>query len=338
MRHARTGGPTRGGRLRSFGLFGALAVALAAALLALAGRVGPASPAILLISLGLPALAPMALLAAMIVALAALQRLRWSAIAIAFLSAALLADSLRPMLARDLPVPNGDDAVIRIVSFNAWTLNRDPIAASRWIESQRPDAVVLLEASGSASLIVARLARTFPYRVTCRGVRPCSTIILSRWPLLSAKGLAHGDADNRRALSAAFARIATPHGLAPLLALHFSRPTSPASQLHEINLLLNDMAAVSKDDLIVAGDFNLPPWSRALRQVADRLGVREADGAPGTWPVPGMGQTGPAIWPIDHVLLGPRWSAARVTRGPALGSDHYPLLAEIARNEVHGGH
>lgn len=34
--------------------------------------------------------------------------------------------------------------------------------------------------------------------------------------------------------------------------------------------------------------------------------------------------------PIDHVYAGKGWRAVSVTRGPRLGSDHYPMVVVLA--------
>ena len=38
-----------------------------------------------------------------------------------------------------------------------------------------------------------------------------------------------------------------------------------------------------------------------------------------------------AFAPIDQVFAGSAWRAVSVTRGPKLGSDHYPVVVVLAR-------
>ncbi|AWN36743.1 endonuclease/exonuclease/phosphatase family protein [Methylobacterium radiodurans] len=88
-----------------------------------------------------------------------------------------------------------------------------------------------------------------------------------------------------------------------------------------------------RDPVVLLGDLNATPWSRAYRRLAGRLtdarrlsGERRAR----------SGATFPARLPllrIDHVFVGPGIAVERM--GPAggalarLASDHRPLLAEI---------
>jgi endonuclease/exonuclease/phosphatase (EEP) superfamily protein YafD len=88
------------------------------------------------------------------------------------------------------------------------------------------------------------------------------------------------------------------------------------------------------DRLIVAGDFNLTPWSFALRRIDRRFGLERRDRAVPTWPSQRpLGRALvplPAILPIDHVYAGAGWRTVAVRRGPRLGSDHYPLVVDLA--------
>lgn len=236
------------------------------------------------------------------------------------------------------PAPATDAGSVRalkIISFNAWTQNRDPVRAAQWILAQRPDAVILLEASGRSAIIAALLAPSLPYKVSCRGDRSCSTLILSRWKPSERAGFARGDADNRRALSAAYMRFATPAPGFSVVAVHLSRPWPIGAQQRELALLAAKMRGRSREGLLIAGDFNATDRSITLRRAEQQLGVRAMGGDPPSWPAPFAGFPLPALLDIDHALLGSGWSAARTEHGPELGSDHYPLVITLQRGNIH---
>ena len=80
--------------------------------------------------------------------------------------------------------------------------------------------------------------------------------------------------------------------------------------------------------MIVAGDFNTTPWSPYFRDLVAAAGLRnaaEGHGYVGTWPA----WFWPALIPIDHVLLKGPLVATSVRRGPAIGSDHFPIIADV---------
>jgi endonuclease/exonuclease/phosphatase (EEP) superfamily protein YafD len=89
--------------------------------------------------------------------------------------------------------------------------------------------------------------------------------------------------------------------------------------------LAASLAAV-EGPLILLGDFNVTPWSPDYRDLVAEAGLASASGGHiATWPV-----WSPLLRiPIDHVFIRGPWSLLRAARGPDLGSDHYPILADL---------
>lgn len=216
---------------------------------------------------------------------------------------------------------------IRIVTFNAWFANHDPEGSARWILAQKPDAVVLQEVGWRSRVLLTQLALQMPHAVTCRGSLPCSTVILSRRAPLEKHGLAHGDADNRRALSAAIMRFPE----YTLVGIHLSQPWPMAGHRRELLWLATELDDVPRRGLVVAGDFNATGWSMTMRDAAGMLGLRTLPPDRASWPAPSSGLMAPTLLDIDHALLGRGWAAARMERGPDLGSDHYPFTITLVR-------
>jgi len=91
-----------------------------------------------------------------------------------------------------------------------------------------------------------------------------------------------------------FARASFPAegGAFSVVSVHLDRPTEPGqvSQIAAFNELL---AHYTPDRLIVAGDFNLTPWSFALRRLDAQFGLERRDRALFSWPArlsPGRGR------------------------------------------------
>jgi endonuclease/exonuclease/phosphatase (EEP) superfamily protein YafD len=217
---------------------------------------------------------------------------------------------------------------LRLIQYNAWAENPSPEAAADWIAAQKPDVVAVEELT--PALRGALIGRGFRYRggMTLEmGIfsrvptsRPAVVVPLGEWPVLPE-----------------FARGVFPApgggGSFDLVAVHMVWPTGRGYGVHA-EALARLLDLYHSDRLILAGDFNLTPWSFALRRLDHRLGMARADRALATWPARidlggRMIDTAPFL-PIDHVFVGPAWRVLAVRRGPSLGSDHCPLVVDLA--------
>jgi endonuclease/exonuclease/phosphatase (EEP) superfamily protein YafD len=83
---------------------------------------------------------------------------------------------------------------------------------------------------------------------------------------------------------------------------------------------------------VVVGDFNATPWSRPVIRLIARTGLRFGPGGRiGSFPVGLRGWKFPTWFalPIDLVLAGHGATVAQRRHGPLIGSDHWPVIAEI---------
>jgi endonuclease/exonuclease/phosphatase (EEP) superfamily protein YafD len=114
-----------------------------------------------------------------------------------------------------------------------------------------------------------------------------------------------------------------------LLATHLTRPFprrpygSQREQAREIGGVVGGIAGAK----LVLGDFNGAPWGYVLRTIEARGNVRAVSGPGGTWPsvLPGQLRI-----PIDHVMAGPGLSFVSRRVLPGTGSDHVPVVVEVA--------
>lgn len=228
--------------------------------------------------------------------------------------------------------PIRDGHSLKIITFNLWKKNASPQAAADWIRHERPDIIVLIEAKERSGRVPAMLEDIYPYRVSCHRKAFCSTIILSRQAPVSAVPLARGDAENRRALSAAMMRFGSAADQPTILAVHLPRPYPLGSQKRELALLDDAMSQMSTRHLILLGDFNSNSFTFALRRLTERHGLTPIKSRAPTWPTPSSALPVPAFIAIDHIMVGSGWTVSELRRGPDLGSDHYPLVATLRRS------
>ena len=84
--------------------------------------------------------------------------------------------------------------------------------------------------------------------------------------------------------------------------------------------------------MVVVGDFNATPWGAAMIRLIARTGLRYGPGARiGTFPSALRGRPFPRWFaiPIDLVLAGGGAAVVARCHGPLIGSDHWPVIAEI---------
>jgi len=113
-----------------------------------------------------------------------------------------------------------------------------------------------------------------------------------------------------------------------VFAVHAPGPGSRREQGLRNRYLAHLAAAVAKIDgpVVVLGDFNTSPWSPAYRDLVTAGGLTSASGGHiATWPV----WFAPFRVPIDHILVRGPVTVLDATRGPDLGSDHFPVLARL---------
>jgi endonuclease/exonuclease/phosphatase (EEP) superfamily protein YafD len=277
--------------------------------------------------------APVYLAVAALVGLLAplsLGRGRWALIGIALTAAASDALLMAPEFLIERRAPQAAaPGQIKIIQFNAWGGNVSPDRAAAWILAQQPDVLVMEEGKRITDRLVAG-----GYRVACRG---CGALIFTRQ---RASWSAGRDPRDPRTTFLAAARYHDAHGDFLVVGVHRAWPVRFARDQREAEGLRAYLRPLPKARMILAGDFNSTPWSFERRRDDLDFGlIRRTRGLP-TWPAAKLSHNRlPAPFPylpIDHVYAGPGWATVKVERGPALGSDHYPVVVTLAPVESSG--
>lgn len=219
------------------------------------------------------------------------------------------------------PVSAGpNERIVRVMSFNSRLVNRDWRAVAEEIVRQKPDIVALVEIGDNQAPLFQNLAATYPYRVDCLAEAYCPLAILSKFPIRDMTF-------RTRWRGPAFitARFGSELGNLTVMGVHSSRPPFFATQLEQMSVLGHVLGSIG-GERIVMGDFNATPYSRMLAEVARRSGLELVSFLP-SWPsffeLPQIA--------INHIFLSPGLRLAGSVRiGSSAGSDHYPLIAEIA--------
>lgn len=225
----------------------------------------------------------------------------------------------------------GQSLTLTIVTHNLWVANADPEETIASLLASRADVLVLEEANGRMGPYLSRLEQVYPFGNHCP--TGCDVVIRSKWPLATRVRWrlrdGHGQPYGPGLMQT---RVLLPDGQSfPLLGIHLPHPTPPGPQRDRIAALGAALATMDRQRMILAGDFNLTPWARAMNFMEQSVApLRRVTRASFSFPARIDGFVWPApLLPIDHVWAGPGWETLSTERLPATGSDHYPLRVRL---------
>jgi endonuclease/exonuclease/phosphatase (EEP) superfamily protein YafD len=246
------------------------------------------------------------------------------------IAAALMVPELMARVAQRRFAPAGQ--TVKIVQFNVWDHNRDPAATAAWILAQDADVVVLEETGRGA--VPAALAGRYPYRAPCdKGPEDCATTILAKSLPIDGGQLIWTKLGRRHA--GAWATFGVGARSFTIVGTHYRWPEPLARQTAQAKRFGDVIQRFDRKSLIVVGDFNMTPWSFALRRQDARFGLTRLTRAIFTFPagrIEHWRMTFPfPLLPIDQVYVGPDWRPVSVARGLSMGSDHYPIVVTLTR-------
>lgn len=216
-------------------------------------------------------------------------------------------------------------ARLTIYSANLWAPNQDVEAMARSIRHADADVLVLVEFGAAPAAAIERLLSDYPYRVASvpdvgrKGVS--QAVIASRLPL---------EPIPRGGQPMAAARVATPLGPLTVGAAHLTRPWPFYVQWEQVRQVeyITEWADKQDGPLVIAGDFNSVSSARIGRKTQADVAVAAAPGWPGTWP---SFAPAPFRMTIDQVYVSQDLTVTRRRLGRANGSDHSPVIVELAR-------
>jgi vancomycin resistance protein VanJ len=226
---------------------------------------------------------------------------------------------------------------LKLLTFNVWDHNARPDATIAAILRADPDIVTIQEADGLGQSELTLLERAYPYRATCSA--GCSLIMLSKRPWAGAAPyFAQADARDLAIWGVTTAADGQP---VQVLTTHYLWPIPPAPQAAQRAALAGVVGSLDRRGLIVAGDFNLAPWTAALqRQDAAFAPLTRRTRGLFSWPamIAPLHRPAPfAILPIDQIYAGPVWRTVSIRPLPRAGSDHYGVLVTLARDPPRSG-
>jgi endonuclease/exonuclease/phosphatase (EEP) superfamily protein YafD len=218
------------------------------------------------------------------------------------------------------------NAPLKLLSLNIWFKNHNHAPTVDYLLHSGADVIGLVEATPEWLDALKPLEAVYPYRLNCVGQMPqCGVAIFSKHPF------SHGFAGHIGPWRPALVTVTldldgTPFTLTELQLTNPLTDLGDGRQTRQADLLADYLAAQAGNQ-VVMGDFNSAPWSGLQRQLRARTGIDNSGRLAFTWP-----SWAPAIFriPIDQIFVRGSLTVSNYRAGPAVGSDHLPLLAEIA--------
>jgi endonuclease/exonuclease/phosphatase (EEP) superfamily protein YafD len=225
--------------------------------------------------------------------------------------------------------PAASGVPLRIASANVLNANPTPERVLDFVRRSGADVVVLVDARGKRWRGVLRaIGKGYPYRAPAGWQAGAPVILFSRRPI-ARNTVIHPPAGRRPYLAA---DLVTGEGRLAVVGVHPSSPSPrDPTDSHARNLQLDHLARLvegATGPVVLAGDFNTTRWSPYFEDFVATAGLRNAADGRGyvaTWP----SWFWPLQIPIDHILVKGTIAVEGLRRGPPIGSDHYPILADL---------
>ncbi len=222
--------------------------------------------------------------------------------------------------------PDPDQPQLRLLVANVWYPGEHYSALLELVERDRPDVIGLTELTRDWAAGVSSGLEEYPHRVLQAQPGAYGIGLYSRVPLRNARIVYPTQSWPPVARATVTVRGTT----VELFVLHAPSAVrrGAAARHRQFMRDLGTLARAAGDNALLCGDFNAAPWTGPYQELRDR-GKLERDDPwrPLEWTYP--------VWnrllrvPIDQCLAGSAVSVSSRT-APGIGSDHFPLLAEVS--------
>lgn len=210
----------------------------------------------------------------------------------------------------------------KLISFNMWVGDRPLDDVAAFLNAEDADVVVLQEFNAAhAKRLLPRLKELYPHQLSCADDRSCLMALLSKTPWTDADFIKH----SRSNPALVWARFGEGQAAYRIATLHNAWPFQASAQANHTDWLIEWRKSIS-EPLLMAGDFNLTPFSWKLSKFAWKTGLKRYATYQRTWP----GHRYAPAFLIDNIFSTDAFRPIEVRTGPALQSDHLPLIARIA--------
>ncbi|WP_417448257.1 endonuclease/exonuclease/phosphatase family protein [Idiomarina abyssalis] len=219
---------------------------------------------------------------------------------------------------------------LRIMTANVLTPNHNSDGLIKLVHDFTPDVLVTLESDDWWQERLDVIEKDYPYTVKVPLDNLYGMHVYSRY-VLSDVNVEYLVEDDKPSIHCF---IELPCG--QRVKAHFVHPAPPSPSENEESeerdaelVLVARRVEPEKYPTIVTGDLNDVAWSRTtlfFRKISSLLDPRIGRGMFNTF----HAEYWFARWPLDHIFHSHHFALVSMTRLPGFGSDHFPLLTELA--------
>ena len=220
-----------------------------------------------------------------------------------------------------------DGPTLRVLSANVLTGNESHDSVIRLVRDADADVVFLMEVNERWVSALEPLRAEYPHWHVRAREDNFGVAFLSRIPLTDVEILTSpkGNVPFVEARLEAGGRPVTLIGLHTLPPVRRRYAAIRNEQMDEAASRVRN----AEGPVMVIGDLNTTSWSSPFDRFLRETGLRDSRrgfGVQATWPA-----FNPVLRiPIDHCLVSPEIVVRRREVGPAVGSDHFPIVIEVA--------
>ena len=229
---------------------------------------------------------------------------------------------LAPYLPYEEPYSGG----YQVLAANLLSSNTNHQALLDLIDKEEPEFLVLLEVDSQWESALSVLKERYPFQLIEAREDNFGIAVLSVMETDRAE-IIYMEPYGLPAIQATWGSD-DPFGIT-LFAVHPIPPIDgdhTAARNLQLARVLERLEGVKAQKMVV-GDLNATPWSAPFLAMLDSglVDTARGRGYQATWPA----VLGPLGIPIDHILCSPETEILRRRVGPAIGSDHLPILLEF---------
>ncbi len=218
---------------------------------------------------------------------------------------------------------------LRLMLLNVNSGSGDPARVREAIAALGPDVVALEEVNGRWMDALEPLLEKYPHVLAEPREDNFGIALFSKLPLERPRVAEIGAAG----VPTLIASVRVGNAPLDIVATHPLPPYgADYSALRNEQLERLGEAVDPSLPVVPIGDLNTTPWNYHFRRLLERSGLRDSTRGHGpllTWPSFFL----PMRIPIDHILHSPSVAVLRRGIGPGVGSDHLPVVADVALRE-----